>query len=126
MLTETEPLIGDNWGQLFVSLNPRTDDLRTVDQMIAAAREDVLAVPGPENISFLRSQNGGVQSRMSFNLESLGQQKTNMMAALGRIVDVDIAEETTNLSKYSILQQAAASMLAQANQSSDVALMLLR
>ena len=79
-----------------------------------------------ENISFLRSQNGGVQSRMSFNLESLGQQKTNMMAALGRIVDVDIAAETTNLSKYSILQQAAASMLAQANQSSDVALMLLR
>jgi len=79
-----------------------------------------------ENISFLRSQNGGVQSRMAFNLESLGQQKTNMMAALGRIVDVDIAEETTNLSKYSILQQAAASMLAQANQSSDVALMLLR
>jgi flagellin len=79
-----------------------------------------------ENISFLRAQNGGVQSRMAFNLESLGQQKTNMMAALGRIVDVDIAEETTNLSKYSILQQAAASMLAQANQSSDVALMLLR
>jgi flagellin len=79
-----------------------------------------------ENISFLRSQNGGVQSRMAFNLESLGQQKTNMMAALGRIVDVDIAEETTNLSKYTILQQAAASMLAQANQSSDVALMLLR
>jgi flagellin len=63
---------------------------------------------------------------MAFNLESLGQQKTNMMAALGRIVDVDIAEETTNLSKYTILQQAAASMLAQANQSSDVALMLLR
>jgi len=79
-----------------------------------------------ENISFLRAQNGGVQSRMAFNLESLGQQKTNMMAALGRIVDVDIAEETTNLSKYTILQQAAASMLAQANQSSDVALMLLR
>ena len=79
-----------------------------------------------ENISFLRAQNGGSQSRMAFNLESLGQQKTNMMAALGRIVDVDIAEETTNLSKYSILQQAAASMLAQANQSSDVALMLLR
>ena len=79
-----------------------------------------------ENISFLRSQNGGVQSRMAFNLESLGQQKTNMMAALGRIVDVDIAEETTNLSKYTILQQAAASMLAQANQSSDVAMMLLR
>ena len=79
-----------------------------------------------ENISYLRSQNGGSQSRLAFNLESLTQQKTNMRAALGRIVDVDIAEESTNLAKYSILNQAAASMLAQANASSDVALMLLR
>ena len=79
-----------------------------------------------ENVSYLRSQNGGSQSRLAFNLESLTQQKTNMRAALGRIVDVDIAEESTNLAKYSILNQAAASMLAQANASSDVALMLLR
>jgi flagellin len=79
-----------------------------------------------ENISFLRAQNGGVQSRLTFNLNSIASQKTNMRAALGRVVDVDIAEETTNLAKYSILQQAAASMLAQANQSSDVALMLIR
>ena len=79
-----------------------------------------------ENVSYLRSQNGGTQSRLAFNLESLTQQKTNMRAALGRISDVDIAEESTNLAKYSILNQAAASMLAQANASTDVALMLLR
>ena len=79
-----------------------------------------------ENISFLRAQNGGSQSRLAFNLESLGQQKTNMRAALGRIVDVDMAEETTNLAKYSVLSQASASILAQANASTDVALMLLR
>ena len=79
-----------------------------------------------ENISFLRAQNGGVQSRLTFNIESLSQQKTNMRAALGRVVDTDIAEESTNLAKYSILNQAAASMLAQANASMDVALMLLR
>jgi len=79
-----------------------------------------------ENVSYLRAQNGGSQSRLAFNLESLSQQKTNMRAALGRIVDVDIAEESTNVAKYSILNQAAASMLAQANASSDVALMLLR
>lgn len=79
-----------------------------------------------ENVSFLRAQNGGVHSRLAFNQESLGAQKTNMRAALGRMVDVDIAEETTNLAKYSILNQAAASMLAQANASTDVALMLLR
>jgi len=79
-----------------------------------------------ENIAYLRAQSGGSQSRLTFNLESIGQQKTNMRAALGRIVDVDIAEESMNLAKYSILNQAAASMLAQANASSDVALMLLR
>ena len=79
-----------------------------------------------ENVSYLRAQSGGSQSRLAFNLESLTQQKTNMRAALGRIVDVDIAEESTNLAKYSILNQAAASMLAQANASSDVALLLLR
>ena len=79
-----------------------------------------------ENVSFLRAQNGGTHSRLAFNAESLSAQKTNMRAALGRMVDVDIAEETTNLAKYSILNQAAASMLAQANASTDVALMLLR
>jgi len=79
-----------------------------------------------ENIAFLRAQNGGVASRLAFNSESLVQQKTNMRAALGRMVDVDIAEETTNLAKYSVLSQAAASMLAQANANTDIALMLLR
>ena len=79
-----------------------------------------------ENVATLRAQNGGTHSRLAFNAESLAAQKTNMRAALGRMVDVDIAEETTNLAKYSILNQAAASMLAQANASADVALMLLR
>jgi flagellin len=79
-----------------------------------------------ENIAFLRAQNGGVHSRLAFNSQSLTQQKTNMRAALGRMVDVDIAEETTNLAKYSVLSQASASMLAQANQNTDIALMLLR
>jgi flagellin len=79
-----------------------------------------------ENVSFLRAQNGGSHSRLAFNAQSLSTQKTNMRGALGRMVDVDIAEETTNLAKFSILNQAAASMLAQANASTDVALMLLR
>ena len=79
-----------------------------------------------ENVAFLRAQNGGVQSRLSFNLQSLAQQKTNMRAALGRIVDADIAEETTNLAKYQVLSQAAASMLSQANANTEIALMLIR
>lgn len=65
-------------------------------------------------------------SRLSFASESLALQETNVRAAVGRIEDVDIAEESANLAKYSILTQAAAAMVAQANSSNDVALMLLR
>ena len=79
-----------------------------------------------ENISFLRAQVGGGMSRLSFSADSLSVQQTNIRAALGRIEDVDIAEESANLSKYSILTQAAASMVSQANSTNDVALMLLR
>jgi len=78
------------------------------------------------NIAFLRAQNGGSMSRLTFSADSLSVQETNIRAALGRIEDVDIAEESANLAKYSILTQAAAAMVAQANTTNDVALMLLR
>ena len=79
-----------------------------------------------ENISYLRAQNGGSQSRLNFNIQSLSQQKMNLRAALGRVVDSDLAEESTNLNKYSMLSQAAAAMLAQANASTDIAMILIR
>jgi flagellin len=78
-----------------------------------------------ENIATLRAENGASTSRLDFALESAGQRKTNLEAAHGRIMDVDIATESTNLAKQNILVQASASMLAQANQSSSIALMLL-
>jgi flagellin len=56
----------------------------------------------------------------------ISQMRTNMKAALGRIVDVDIAAESTELAKNNVLVQASAAMLSQANSSTDVALMLLR
>jgi flagellin len=74
----------------------------------------------------LRAQNGGAGSRLNFAYENLAQQKTNMRAALGRMIDVDIAQESTNLATYNVLSQAAASMIAQANATSDLALILLR
>tara|TARA_B100002019_G_scaffold112164_1_gene96580 strand:- start:3422 stop:4423 length:1002 start_codon:yes stop_codon:yes gene_type:complete len=99
----------------------------TIDQTMTLAQISVNVISAAlENIAFLRAQNGGVQSRLSFNLQSLAQQKTNMRAALGRIVDADIAEETTQLSKYQVLSQAAAAMLTQANANTELALMLLR
>ena len=58
-----------------------------------------------ENVAFLRAQNGGGMSRLTFAADSLSVQQTNIRAALGRIEDVDIAEESSNLSKYNILRQ---------------------
>ena len=78
-----------------------------------------------ENIATLRAENGAAVSRLEFAQESSAQRRTNLEAAHGRIMDVDIATESTALAKYNILVQASASMLAQANQSSSVALMLL-
>jgi flagellin len=65
-------------------------------------------------------------SRLRFAGEEMGKQETNLIAAKGRITDVDIAAESTRLAKYNVLVQASASMLAQANSSADIALMLLR
>lgn len=78
------------------------------------------------NIAYLRAQTSGGMSRLNFAADSLSSMETNMRAAIGRIEDVDIAEESANLAKFSILTQAAAAMVAQANSTNDVALMLLR
>ena len=96
-------------------------DAMTLDKVSSAVFEQALS-----NVAFLRAQVGGSMSRVTFAAENISLQKTNMKAALGRIVDVDIAEESTELAKNNILTQASAAMLAQANTSADVALMLLR
>jgi flagellin len=92
-----------------------------LDQVSAGVFEKAV-----ENVVFLRAQTGGGLSRLSFAAESMATQETNMRSALGRIEDVDIAEEAANLAKYSILMQASAAMVAQANSTSQVALMLLQ
>jgi len=78
-----------------------------------------------ENIATLRAANGGSVSRLMFAEEAAQQRRTNLEAAHGRIMDVDIAQESTALAKHSILVQASASMLSQANQSANIALSLL-
>ena len=78
-----------------------------------------------QNIATLRAENGGSVSRLQFSKESAAAQRTNLEAANGRIMDVDIASESTRLAKYNILVQASASMLSQANATSNVAMMLL-
>ena len=78
-----------------------------------------------ENVATLRAVNGATSSRLSFSEDHLRLTQTNLTAANSRIMDVDVAEESTNLAKYSILSQASAAMLAQANTAPNTALMLL-
>jgi len=78
-----------------------------------------------ENLATLRAENGGTSSRLQFALEHANRTQTNLEAANGRIVDTDLASESTRLAKYNILVQASAAMLAQANAAPQTALMLL-
>ena len=78
-----------------------------------------------QNVANLRAQNGSGQNRLQFTAESLSLQKNNMIAALDRIEGVNLAEETASLAKHSILTQASAAMVAQANSQNDIAMMLL-
>jgi len=79
-----------------------------------------------QNVAGLRSQNGASMSRLRFAADNVNLQKANLVAAKSRIMDVDMAGESTNLSKQNFLVQASAAMLAQANASTEVALILLR
>lgn len=63
MFTETEPRIGEQYGQILVGLNPKTPDLRTVEEMTDAVREDIGDFAGPIRISFLRLSGGPPASK---------------------------------------------------------------
>jgi flagellin len=78
-----------------------------------------------ENIATLRAQNGATTVRMNFAEDHLRLSKANLQSANSRIMDVDVAEESTNLARYNILAQASTAMLAQANTAPNSALMLL-
>jgi len=80
---------------------------------------------GIQNLAQLRAYNGSEQSRLNFASDTLSLNKTNLEAAKSRIIDVDVAEESSKLARFSILQQAGTAMLAQANQSSQSLLRLL-
>jgi flagellin len=78
-----------------------------------------------QNLATLRANNGAEQSRLTFAADMLAVNKTNLEAANSRILDVDVADESTKLARFNILQQAGTAMLAQANQSTQSILKLI-
>ncbi len=78
-----------------------------------------------QNLATLRANNGAEQSRLSFAADMLSINKINLEAANSRIVDIDMAAESSQLARFNILQQAGTAMLAQANQASQSILRLI-
>jgi flagellin len=78
------------------------------------------------NVSKVRSTYGAVQNRLEHRLANLATYQENLTASESRIRDVDMAQEMTKFTKLQILQQAGTSMLAQANQSAQNVLSLLK
>ena len=76
-------------------------------------------------ISSLRGSLGAVQNRLGSTINNLAIQTENLSAAESRIRDVDVAYETAQLTRNSILQQASISVLSQANAAPQSALQLL-
>ena len=90
-----------------------TDALKTVDSALSF-------------ISGARAKLGALQSRFDTTIANLQVTSENLSASRSRIVDADFAQETANLSRAQILQQAGTAMVAQANQLPQGVLALLR
>jgi flagellin len=79
-----------------------------------------------DTVNGARGTLGAGQNRLSSTLRSILNVRENLSAAESRIRDVDVASETADLTKNSIMQQAAVSVLQQANTQPQVALSLLQ
>ena len=79
-----------------------------------------------DTVTTQRATYGSVINRIQFAIQNLQVTGENQQAARGRIMDADFAQETSNLSRSQILQQAGTAMVAQANQVPQQVLQLLR
>ncbi len=116
--------------QISVSLDPTLStslNLNTLD--IGSGGNTSLAITQVDaainTVSSLRGRLGSVQNRLNSTINNLSVQSENLQAAESRIRDVDVAFETAQLTRNSILQQASISILAQANAQPQSALGLL-
>ncbi|MCG8553713.1 MAG: flagellin, partial [Proteobacteria bacterium] len=77
------------------------------------------------DLSSERANLGAAQNRLNVTIANLGSARENLAAANSRIRDVDVASETAQLTRNTILMQAGVAVLAQANQMPAMALSLL-
>jgi flagellin len=113
-----------------IQLNGVADDLNTAaaNDAVAAATTASLALfdKAIAAVSTERANLGAVQNRLESTVNNLTANVTNLTDARSRIEDADFSAETTALAKQQILSQASTAMLAQANQSQQGVLNLIR
>ena len=98
----------------------------SVDSHSAAGKTISAVQAAIKSVSKQRSALGAVQNRLEYTVNNLQNYSENLTDAESRIRDTDMAAEMVNYSKANIVQQAAQSMLAQANQSNQGVLSLLQ
>ncbi len=79
-----------------------------------------------EHVSSVRGELGAIQNRLDSTIRNIQVSVENLSAARSRIKDVDVADETAELSKHNILMQSGISVLTQANSIPQMALALLK
>jgi flagellin len=105
------------------TINIATQSIGTFTDAQAA----ITAIDGAlSGVSEVRGALGAISNRLNSTIANMDQVRVNLSASVGRIEDADFAQETGNLAKNQILQQAATAMLAQANASKSSVLNLLR
>ena len=93
----------------------------------SAARAALSAVNNAlTSVSQRRGTLGVIENRLQTTVSNLAVARENLVAAEGRIRDLDVAEEAAKITRLSILQQVGASVASQANQSPRIALALLQ
>ena len=87
MFTETAPRLGDHVGQIMVGLHPKTPALRTVHTMIEDMRSDIISMPGPLQLSFLRLA-GGPPTAKPISVKVRGDEYADIRAAANRLQQI--------------------------------------
>ena len=127
-------LTAKNEGESIILKAATTADIATG---LGFSKHDTTAIATPggttnnsllqiQKIAEARAKNGADQNVLGFYAELAAASKTNLESSVSRIMDVDVAAESTQLARWNTLVQAGTAMIAQANGSTQSALALLR
>jgi flagellin len=130
-LDSTSDIVLSGTGLEVAGLEAVGNATTTIDNISVDTRENAtIAIESVdaalEDIDTIRGGLGAVQNRFESTISNLNSVSENLSAARSRILDADIAEETSAMTKSNILQQAGVSILSQANQTPQLALSLLQ